>query len=138
MSSLFCRHEVVVDTGCGACVIDMTDRVSSVLRECGAGNGLVLIYSPHTTSAVIVNEAEPGLMEDIVNVLRRVIPGKGWKHDRVDNNAWSHLGASLLGPSVVLTVERGRPVLGTWQRILFVELDGPRRRRLGVSYMGFD
>jgi len=98
------------------------------------GNGIAVIYTPHTTTALIVNEAESGLLEDIVEVLQKLIPkGAGYKHDRIDDNADAHLRACILGNSLVIPVENGRLVLGTWQRILFVELDGPRRRRVYVK-----
>lgn len=133
---VFCSREIMVETGCHSCTIDITSRVAGVIRDCRAGDGLALVYTPHTTSAVIINEAEPGLMEDIVDVLRRVVPRDGWRHDRIDSNAWSHLSASLLGSGVVVPVIDGVMGLGTWQSILFVELDGPRRRRVRVYYLG--
>ncbi len=110
-------------------VVDITRDVENLV----SGSGLALVYTPHTTTAIIINEGESGLIEDILDLLSRLVPtGAGYKHDRIDNNADAHLRAVLLGNSVVVPVENGKLMLGTWQRILFIELDGPRRRRVFV------
>lgn len=113
-------------------IIDITDMVEKNLD--GENINLALVYSPHTTTAIIINEAESGLLEDIISVMERLIPyGRGYRHDRIDSNADSHLKASILGNSAVVPVENGRLALGTWQRILFIEFDGPRTRRVVVK-----
>ncbi len=122
--------QIEINTSKRVEIIDITNRVEELVE----GNGIAVIYTPHTTTALIVNEAESGLLEDIVEVLQKLIPrGAGYKHDRIDDNADAHLRACILGNSLVIPVENGRLVLGTWQRILFVELDGPRRRRVYVK-----
>ncbi len=111
-------------------IIDITGLVQKNLEK---KDGLAVVYSPHTTTAIIINEAESGLLEDILDFMDRFVPrGAGYKHDRIDSNADAHLKASLLGNSVVVPVENGRLMLGTWQRILFIEFDGPRNRRVYV------
>jgi secondary thiamine-phosphate synthase enzyme len=85
---------------------------------------------------LIVNEYEPGLVSDIETLLGRLIPKLDYKHDRIDNNADSHLRSILLQSSLVLPVKKSRLDLGTWQRILFIELDGPRDRTLTVKTFG--
>ncbi len=111
-------------------IIDITPLIQ---RNLNGKDGMAVIYSPHTTTAIIINEAESGLLQDILRFMDKLAPrGAGYMHDKIDNNADSHLKASLLGNSVVVPVENGRLMLGTWQRILFIEFDGPRRRRIYV------
>jgi secondary thiamine-phosphate synthase enzyme len=79
----------------------------------------------------VINEAEPGLIQDATKLMASLVPeGAGYQHDKMDSNAHAHLQAMLLGNSAVMPVDGGKPVLGTWQRVLFIELDGPRRRRV--------
>lgn len=112
-------------------IIDITGLVERSLEK---DSDLAVIYSPHTTTAIVINEAESGLLEDILDFMERLIPyGKGYRHDRIDSNADAHLKASILGNSVVVPVENGKLMLGTWQRILFIEFDGPRSRRVIVK-----
>ncbi len=115
-------------------ILDITPEVQREVEKSGISEGIAVVYTQHTTTAVIVNENESGLKEDIVFVLDKLIPrGAGYMHDNVDNNADSHLRAILLGNSVVVPVTNGKLALGTWQRIMFVELDGPRTRRVLVK-----
>ncbi|NPV61696.1 MAG: YjbQ family protein [Methanotrichaceae archaeon] len=115
-------------------VIDITLPIEKALEKNDREDGLCLVFSLHTTTAVIINEAESGVMQDITNLLSELAPaGKGYLHDRTDGNAHAHLQAALLGNSLVIPVKAKKPVLGTWQRILFLELDGPRRRRIEVE-----
>ena len=125
---------VEVKTGKRVEVLDITDRVRDAVRKAGNKDGIAVVYTPHTTTAIAINEAEPGLMDDIVSTLSKLIPaGAGYKHDRIDDNADAHIRAVILGNSVVVPVENGELMLGTWQRILFIELDGPRTRRVLVK-----
>jgi secondary thiamine-phosphate synthase enzyme len=111
-------------------IIDITDKVQEEVRKTGVRDGLAIIYTRHTTTAITINEGERGLMEDIEDVMCRLVPrGAGYKHDIMDDNADSHIRAILLGNSVVVPVSNGRLDLGTWQRVLFIELDGPRSNR---------
>jgi len=117
--------------------VDVTREVERWLSEVGAGDGILVVRVPHTTAAVTINEAEPGLLEDIVRVIEEYFrPGGDWMHNRIDNNAHAHLAASFMGDSRVIPVRGGRPALGTWQRILLVEGDGPRSRRIQLTYIG--
>lgn len=125
---------IEIDTRKEAEVIDITSSVESALAESGVQSGICLVYTLHTTTGITINEAEDGLIQDIMGLMASLAPeGAGYLHDRSDGNAHAHLRAVLLGNSSVVPVERGRLVLGTWQRILFVELDGPRRRRVYVK-----
>jgi len=117
-------------------VIDITDRVLRTLRESSVENGIMLVYSLHTTTGLTVNEADGALINDILSLLQRIAPrGAGYLHDGGDGNAHAHLQAMLLGNSLIIPVEMGRLVMGVWQRILFFELDGPRRRSISVKVL---
>jgi secondary thiamine-phosphate synthase enzyme len=116
-------------------IVDVTPQLTAVCGRAPRRDGLLIAVCGHTTAGLIVNEAESRLLEDLQGALERLVPqGQAYAHNAVDDNADAHLRAILLGHSVCVPVESGRPVLGTWQRILLVELDGPRRRtvRAGV------
>jgi secondary thiamine-phosphate synthase enzyme len=116
--------------------VDITDRVRAVVRESGIDAGLCHVAVLHATAAVVVNENDdPNIGVDLLSALDRMIPEHpGWLHDRVDNNAAAHIKASILGPAETLPIENGDLLLGTWQGIMLVELDGPRGgRRVAVT-----
>ena len=118
-------------------LINITGRVKEVVEKSDIREGIVLVYTPHTTAGLLVNEPETGLVKDLKELLLMLIPwGKDYAHNRVDNNAPSHLVASILGPSLVFSLSSRRISLGTWQAIFFVELDGPRSRRVEVKIVG--
>ena len=127
--------------------IDVTDLVAERVRRSGIVHGLVCVQSRHTTTAVVVNENEPLLIEDLKRVLERLAPragryGHNQLHRRRDPapdesaNGDAHCRAVLLGSSETLAIAEGAPQLGRWQRVFLVELDGPRRRTLCVVVMG--
>ncbi|AGF95797.1 hypothetical protein MmTuc01_0349 [Methanosarcina mazei Tuc01] len=110
-------------------LIDITSEVKEEVRISGVREGVCIISTRHTTAGIIVNENENGLREDILNMLERLVPqGAGYRHDRIDNNADSHLKAILLGSSEALPIVKGELELGTWQSIFFAEMDGPRKK----------
>ena len=115
-------------------LVDITEKVKELVKCACVESGICVIFTRHTTSGIIINENESGMKQDIVTLLNELVPkGKGYLHDRIDNNAHSHLRAVLLGTSVSIPVDRGELVLGTWQSIFFVECDGPRRREVCVN-----
>lgn len=117
-------------------LIDITDRVHAIVKESGVKDGICFISTRHTTGSIIINENERGLRCDILEMLETLIPeNKSYAHNRIDNNADSHLRAALLGNSATLPIEDGHLVLGTWQSIFFVELDGPRNRNVNVKIL---
>jgi secondary thiamine-phosphate synthase enzyme len=110
-------------------ILDITAEVERVLE----GSGVALIYTPHTTASIILNEAESGLLQDILSALERIVPYNAeYRHNDIDNNATAHIKASLLGNAVVVPFENGKLQLGTWQRVLLLEFDGPRTRKVLV------
>ncbi len=118
----------------GTELIDISREVNGIVSSKNIGSGICVVFTTHTTTGVTINENEAGLKSDIVRILGGLVPsGKGYLHDRIDHNASSHLRSVLLGPSVTIPIENGKLALGTWQSILFVECDGPRRREVLVK-----
>lgn len=116
---------------------DITAEVTAVCARAAQRDGLLVVVCSHATAGLTLNEGEPKLWADLTALLERLIPQhEAYSHNRADDNADAHLRAMLLGHSVCVPVEGGRPLLGTWQRILLVELDGPRRRTLRAGVWG--
>jgi len=115
-------------------MVDITAQVTEVVRQTGVRSGLCMVYVPHATAAVVINEnADPNVCQDILDALGRMVPEGAWRHDRVDNNAAAHIKATILGPSETVPVRDGSLQLGTWQSLMLVEFDGPRERTLIVE-----
>jgi secondary thiamine-phosphate synthase enzyme len=125
--------EFSVSTDARLDVVDVTDRVADAVPA-DADKGTLTVFVEHTTAGVVVNEAEPGLLDDVRTFLDDLVPDEGWAHDRIDDNADAHLRALLLGPSATVPVVDGSPALGRWQSVLFVDCDGPRERTVQVVY----
>ncbi len=116
-------------------LVDITEQVRDSLGET-AGRAAVLVYVPHTTAAVTINEhLDPALLEDIEEALARIVDdGWTWRHDDVDGpNGPSHMRAALLASQVLVPLDGGKVALGTYQGIFFCELDGPRERKVYVA-----
>jgi secondary thiamine-phosphate synthase enzyme len=136
--------------GCGQ-FLDVTDDVLDVVARSGVRNGMALVYSPHTTCSVLINERESGFLEDFARLMDSLVPVDGqYRHDdlesRTENleddphdipNGWAHCRQSLLGvASQAIPVVEGQLMLGRWQRVFFVELDRARDRRVLIQVMG--
>ena len=134
---------VIVESDQRIELVDLTNRVMDYVRKCGIREGLVNIWSMHTTCAVFINEFQTALLADIKQLLERMVARDDeWLHNNPAHsdcdrmNADAHLRALLLGHSLTLQVSGGEVVLGQWQRILMAELDGPRARSLRVQAWG--
>jgi secondary thiamine-phosphate synthase enzyme len=110
-------------------LINITSGIETVAAEANVKEGTCLVFAPHATAAILINEDEPGFKADLEKLLDRWIPQGNWEHDRIDNNATSHLSSALIGQSRVIPIIDGRLQLGTWQEIFLLELDGPRSNR---------
>jgi secondary thiamine-phosphate synthase enzyme len=124
-------------------LVDLTDRIMAFVRQLNIREGLVNLWSMHTTCAVLINEFQTALLADIKRLLEGVVARDAeWMHNDPDRsdcdrmNADSHLRAMLLGHSLTLQISGGELVLGQWQRILAAELDGPRARTLRIQAFG--
>ena len=115
-------------------MIDITQQVADEVRQMGVKDGLCLVFVPHATAAVVINEnADPNVCQDILDAMGRLVPEGAWRHDRIDNNAAAHIKATILGPSETVQVQGGALRLGTWQSLMLVEFDGPRDRTVIVE-----
>jgi len=118
-------------------IIDLTPQLTALCARAGAREGVLVAFCAHTTAGMLLTEAEPRLLDDLRAWLERLAPQRvAYAHNTIDDNADAHLRAILLGHSVCVPVEDGRPALGTWQRILFVDLDGPRHRTVRAGVWG--
>jgi secondary thiamine-phosphate synthase enzyme len=115
-------------------MLDITREVSDIVRKAGIDEGICSVYVTHATAAVVINENDdPNVCLDVIDALDKLIPEGVWRHDRVDGNAAAHIKSAILGPGETLPVRAGRLLLGRWQAIMLVELDGPRERRVVVT-----
>ena len=115
-------------------MIDLTNKIEEILKRSKIKNGLLNIYTPHSTAAIIINENhDPNICKDILSSLNKLIPERVWLHDRIDNNAAAHIKASILGPSENIPMIEGELQLGTWQSPMLVELDGPKERTIIIT-----
>jgi secondary thiamine-phosphate synthase enzyme len=113
-------------------MIEVTDRVQQAVTETGIADGIVHLFTPHTTAAITINEnADPDVVHDMLTILDRLVPRKGGYHHAEGNSA-AHVKSSMFGCSETVPFENGRLALGTWQGIYFCEFDGPRRRQLQI------
>ena len=129
-------ERIEIETRQSTELIDITGKVKEIVKSKSGDvdSGICVVFTKHTTSGIIINENETGLKSDILALLNDLIPkGKGYLHDRIDDNAHSHLRSVVLGSSVTIPIEKGGLALGTWQSIFFVECDGPRRRDVYVK-----
>ena len=116
-------------------LIDITDKVSSVVSESGIKEGLCHIFVPHTTAGVLINEnADPSVRKDIEETLARLVPEK-MRYHHLEGNSPGHIKSSIVGCQVLVPVRDSRLVLGTWQGIFFCEFDGPRTRQVWLSFL---
>jgi secondary thiamine-phosphate synthase enzyme len=124
--------EISVRTTSRTELVDITAAVASALAELDAPATLCHVSVPHTTAAVVINEAaDPDVARDLAAAYQAMVPAISFAH--AEGNSDAHLLATLVGSSVSIPVENGRLRLGTWQGIFFVELDGPRTRRVWVT-----
>jgi secondary thiamine-phosphate synthase enzyme len=140
------RH-LHVQTGPRHQFVDLTEMVAETVRRSRVRDGFVCVQTMHTTTAVVVNENEPGLLQDMADVLERLVPpGRGYRHDDLERrpgtppdepaNGDAHCRAMLLSASQTLTIHAQRIQLGRWQRIFLVELDGGRLRTVSLTVLG--
>jgi secondary thiamine-phosphate synthase enzyme len=113
-------------------LVDITSQVEAAIRSENVRDGFCFLFVPHTTAAVTINEgADPAVKADILLVLNKMVPWEeGYKH--LEGNSPAHVKASIIGPSQIVAIEKGRIVLGTWQKVFFCEFDGPRTRKIHI------
>lgn len=115
--------------------IDITELVEESVK--GINDGVAYVFSKHTTCSIIINEAEKGLMRDYIEWAKKLVPPDGFfEHNNIDNNGHAHIISSIIGNSRVIPITGGKLDLGTWQRVILLEFDGPRTRTVLVRAMG--
>jgi len=125
--------ELALSTRRRAEFVHITPDVQRVVRESGVASGTCVVYVPHTTAGITINEnADPDVVRDILDQLERLVPRQGSYH-HTEGNADAHIKASMMGSSATVLVDNGALVLGTWQGIFFCEFDGPRSRHVYVK-----
>ena len=127
--------EISLQTHSRVEMIDITATVQKAASEEKIEEGVCLVYTPHTTAAVTINEnADPDVPRDILAALERAVPfSANYRH--VEGNSAAHVKSSLVGASEMVIIENGRLVLGTWQSIFFCEFDGPRTRKFIIKFL---
>jgi secondary thiamine-phosphate synthase enzyme len=125
--------QVNVKTDARTQMLDITSQVQGAVKQSGIKNGLVHVFSMHTTAAITINEnADPAVETDILNTINKIIPwDDNFKH--LEGNSAAHIKVSLFGPSETISLENGVLVLGTWQGVYFCEFDGPRNRHVNIQ-----
>ena len=119
-------------------MVDVTDRVRQIVRQQAIDSGMVIVYVPHTTAAVTINEnADPDVKHDMLQKLETLVPEREASYQHAEGNSDSHVKTALVGNSVTVLIDGGRLVLGRWQGIYFCEFDGPRQREMIVKAVAF-
>jgi secondary thiamine-phosphate synthase enzyme len=118
-------------------IIDITNDINKKLADTKINEGIVNIFAVHSTAGIVINENESRLKEDFKNAMEKIIPEKNnYGHDQIDNNADSHIRAFFIGSSETIPFTDKSLSLGTWQRVFFIELDGPRNRTFILTLIG--
>ncbi len=129
-------HELTVRTPQRECLVEITDQVAEAVRRSGVRNGTALLYVPHTTCGLVIQEnADPGVAHDILLLLRRMAPRGDPAYRHVEENTPAHLQSSLVGHATFVFVQEGKLVLGRWQALFLAEFDGPRTRTVLVKVL---
>jgi secondary thiamine-phosphate synthase enzyme len=117
-------------------IVDLTDGVQAIILRSKMTQGVCCLFVSHTTAALTTGEVGEGTEDDLLDVVEAVIPKLDFRHAHDPSHAWSHMASSLLGPSLTIPIAGGKLVLGTWQSVLLVELDGPRQRNVHITLLG--
>ncbi|MFA6698054.1 MAG: YjbQ family protein [Clostridiales bacterium] len=127
--------EFTISTKRGQDLIDITSYIKNAVRESGVKEGLAVVFVPHTTAGVTINEnGDPDVVTDIIEGLNKAFPVRG-NYLHFEGNSHAHIKASFMGSSVNLIIENASPRLGTWQSVYLCEFDGPRTRRVLVKIL---
>ena len=128
-------HRLTIKTHCKREVLDITDRVAAWLRDHHEGqSGACHLVVLHTTAALTTADLDPGTDADMLDAFERMIPKLNYRHPHDPKHVPDHILSALIGTSITLLAEKGSLVLGTWQRVILIELDGPRQREIAVGF----
>ena len=124
------QEEFTISTNKKQELIDITDKISSIIKKSKVKNGICNVFAAHATAAIIINENyDPNICLDLLDALNKLIQAGIWRHDRIDGNADAHIKSAILGPSETIPIKDGQLALGKWQALIFCEFDGPRQDR---------
>lgn len=125
--------ELIINTNNSVEMKDITSELSKIVIESGVKDGICIVFIPHTTAAVTINEnADPDVVKDFVMEMNKIVPFKdNYKH--VEGNSAAHIKSSMMGFSEIIIIHQGKLLLGTWQGVYFCEYDGPRKRKVIVK-----
>ncbi|MBI4067736.1 YjbQ family protein [Candidatus Gottesmanbacteria bacterium] len=126
-------HTIRIKTDNSSQIIDITDNVNKIIAKEKVSDGLCNIFTTHTTCALTTGEMGEGTAQDFLEVAQKIIPNISFRHGHDPSHAWTHMASSLIGTSLTLPIKDGELLLGTWQSVLLVELDGPRERNLVIT-----
>ena len=131
------QEKISVSTSKHQELIDITDKVNSIIKKSKIKNGLCNVFAAHATAAIIINENyDPNICLDLIDALNKLIPQGIWRHDRIDGNADAHLKSAILGAGQTIPIESNELLLGRWQALMLAELDGPRERKIIITIIG--
>ncbi len=128
-------HTATVSTSKKKEIIDITDQVAATLEKQKAGDGLCHVFALHTTAAITTADLDPGTDLDMLDAFEAIVPHLKYRHPHNPEHVPDHIMSSIIGPGVIVPVVDGELKLGTWQRVVLIELDGPRQRDIVVSYL---
>ena len=130
-------HTLEVRTDSRDQFVDITDKIRSFVRKQGFRDGVLVVYVPHTTAGIAINEgADPSVAHDLQSDLARLVPWNQEYYKHREGNSSSHTRSALTGSSEMIIVEEGKLILGTWQSVFFCEFDGPRSRNVHLKFLG--
>jgi len=131
------QYEFTISTSKQQEIVDLTSKVKEIVKKSKVQEGLCMVYVPHATCGIIINENyDPSVCDDIITALNKAIPlHADYKHDRIDNNAAAHIKAAIIGPSEAIIIKNGSLQLGRWQGIALTEFDGSRERKVFVKVL---
>lgn len=131
------EYSISIKTNNNIELIDITSKIKEVVSSSKIRNGLINVFSPHTTTAIFINESESRLINDLENGLYQLIDWKkDYQHNQIDRNAPAHLLSAYIGCQKTINISANKLRLGTWQAIFFIELDGPRHRLVDLQILG--
>lgn len=116
-------------------IIDITEKIQDEVRKSGMQHGLCMLFVKHTTAALTTADLDPGTDQDMLDAFDKIVPQLQYRHPHNPKHVPDHIMSSIIGPSVAVPVENGVLYMGTWQRIILVELDGPKERKVAFSFI---
>jgi secondary thiamine-phosphate synthase enzyme len=126
-------HVLRINTSSRKQVVNLTDRIEEIIKQAKVQEALCTVFITHTTAALTTGEIGEGTEQDFLQIIEEMIPRIQFRHAHDPSHAWSHMASSILGPSLTLSISAGKLILGTWQAVMLVELDGPRERDVHVT-----